>query len=127
MVKDGLHYTEDHEWVRIESQIAIVGISDYAQSSLGEITFVELPEIGRDVNSHGELAVVESSKAANDIYSPVAGEVIEINEQLESEPELINNDCYGQGWIVKLKLSTEPELGKLMDASQYKEFINGLD
>jgi len=127
MVIEGLYYTKDHEWVKVEGGTATVGVADYAQEALGEITFVELPELGREVDSHGELAVAESSKAATDIYSPIAGKVIEVNEQLESEPERINSDCYGQGWLVKLGFSAEPDIGKLMDAAEYEDFVNGLD
>ena len=126
MVVDGLYYTNEHEWVKKEGETAIVGLSDYAQDSLGEITFIELPEVGQEVKFHEELAVVESSKAASDVYSPVSGEVVEVNERLESEPELINNDCYGQGWIVKLKLNNKPEADKLMDAGKYNQYLKSL-
>lgn len=127
MVIDGLYYTNEHEWVKIDGETAIVGIADHAQDALGEITFVELPGIGKELQPHGELAVVESSKAASDVYSPVAGKVSEVNEQLENEPELINNDCYGQGWIAKLELKGLPELNNLMDAEKYKNFLKALD
>ena len=127
MVKDGLYYTEEHEWVAIDGSTAIVGISDHAQNSLGEITFVELPEIGREVSAGEEIAVTESSKAASDIYSPVAGKITAINERLESEPELVNNDCYGEGWIAKLEISGEVKTDGLMDAAKYEEFIKDLD
>jgi len=127
MVIDGLYYTKEHEWVKIDGRTATIGIADHAQDALGEITFVELPEVGKAVQIHSALAVVESSKAASDVYSPIAGTVVEINKQLENEPELINSDCYGQGWIAKLEFSAEPELDKLMDAEKYKNFIEGLE
>lgn len=126
MVKEGLYYTEDHEWLKIGGDTGIVGISDYAQDMLGEITFIELPGIGKEVDVHGELAVVESSKAASDIYSPIAGTVTEVNSQLEDNPELLNSDCYDRGWVAKLQLKGEPDIKHLMDSTQYEEFVSGL-
>ncbi len=123
MVEQGLYYTQDHEWIKIEGQKATIGISDHAQNSLGEITFIELPEVGREVDVKDELAVVESSKAASDVYAPLSGKVIEVNDRLENEPELINNDCYSQGWIAKLDVSNDIDLDNLMDAEKYKNFI----
>jgi len=126
MAVKGFLYTKDHEWINIEGNIATVGITDYAQEQLGELVFVELPVIGKQVSAHDEIAIVESSKAANDVYSPVTGKVIEVNKELESNPELINEDCYKQGWIVKLQLS-EPTGGEhLMDSEQYKNYVGGL-
>ena len=125
MVLEGLYYTKEHEWVKIETDTAVVGITDYAQQSLGEITFVELPAAGKKVEAGGELAIVESSKAASDVYCPLAGEIIEINSQLESEPELINEDCFGQGWICKLKIE-KPDLTGLMNSQEYEQYIKGL-
>ena len=126
MIEQGLLYTTDHEWVRIKADTATVGITDYAQELLGEITFVELPAVGRDFESHDELAVVESSKAASDVYSPVKGTVIEVNSQLETNPELINNDCYNAGWICKIKIIDNKTSEKLMDADQYEQYLKGL-
>ncbi|OIO66779.1 MAG: glycine cleavage system protein H [Zetaproteobacteria bacterium CG_4_9_14_3_um_filter_49_83] len=100
-----LKYTKEHEWVRIEGDIATVGITDHAQEALGDIVFVETPEIGRVVDAGEAYAVVESVKAVSDVFAPVAGEVIEINEALEGQPELINTDPYGAGWIAKVKMS----------------------
>ena len=125
MVLDGLLYTKEHEWVKIETDAAVVGITDYAQQSLGEITFVELPSVGKKIDLGGELAMVESSKAANDVYCPIAGEVTEVNSRLESEPELINNDCFNQGWICKLKVE-KPDTSGLMNSQQYEEYLKGL-
>ena len=127
MVKEGLYYTQDHEWVKIEGQTAIVGISHHAQDSLGEVTFVELPQIGKILNTHDIIAVVESSKVASDVYTPVAGKVSQVNSQIESEPELINNDCYGQGWIAKLELNGTPSLDNLMDAAKYENFLKATE
>ncbi len=125
MVQENLFYTKDHEWARIEGGLATIGITDYAQHSLGEITFVESPSLKKQLNTHDTLAVIESSKAASDVYSPLAGEVSEINESLSSEPELINKDCYGQGWICKLKIS-KPDTTHLMNAKQYEEYLKSL-
>ena len=126
-VVKGLYYTEQHEWIKVDGEIAVVGISDHAQMHLGEITYVELPETGMTVDGGGELAVVESSKAASDVYSPVSGEVTEINDELESAPELINDDCYGQGWICKMKISDPTELEKLIDSSAYEAFLDTIE
>ena len=126
MVVEGLFYTKDHEWVKIQGDIATVGITDYAREMLGEITFVELPSVGKEVEFDGELAVVESTKSANDVYSPVTGKTIEVNSQLESKPELINEDCYNTGWICRLAITDSKSTEKLMDAKQYEEYLKGL-
>jgi len=112
--------------VKIEGDIATVGITDYAQEMLGEITFVELPDVGKEFKEHDELAVVESSKAAGDVYSPVAGKTVEVNSDLESKPELINQDCYKAGWICKMSIIDSESANKLMDAKQYEEYLKGL-
>jgi len=125
MVIEGLLYTKDHEWARIDADVATIGITDYAQQMLGELVFVELPEIGKECDGHDELAVVESTKAANDIYSPVAGKVIEVNDELESRPELINQDCYSAGWICKLQITDIKSVESLMDSKQYEEYLAG--
>jgi glycine cleavage system H protein len=126
MVVKGLLYTKDHEWARVDGDIAAVGITDHAQNQLGELTFVELPEVGNEVKQKGELGVVESSKAASDVYSPVAGKVIEVNTELETSPELINKDCYGEGWICKVRITDKATTQNLMDAKQYEEYLKGL-
>jgi len=122
-----LFYTQQHEWVKIEDGIAVVGISDHAQELLGEITFVELPETGRKVQAGGELAVVESSKAASDVYAPVSGEVSGVNEELDSTPELINDDCYEKGWICKIKMSAPGEVEGLMDSDEYEAYLDTIE
>jgi glycine cleavage system H protein len=122
MVKANLFYTKDHEWAEINGSTATIGITDYAQHSLGEITFVELPALNKKLNVHDSLAVVESSKAASDVYSPLAGEVAQVNEELSSKPELINQDCFNAGWICKLKVSN-PDTKHLMNAAQYEEYL----
>jgi glycine cleavage system H protein len=126
MAVKGLLYTKDHEWVGVEGDIATMGITDYAQEQLGELVFVELPEIDKQVHAHDEIAIVESSKAANDVYSPVTGKVIEVNQELESRPELINEDCYKGGWIAKLQLTDPKSDEDLMDSEQYKQYVAGL-
>jgi len=119
----GLHYTKDHEWVRIEGDIAVVGITDYAQDSLGDIVFVELPQLGTEINIHDILGTVESVKAVSEIYSPISGAVDQINETLNTEPAIINKDPYGEGWIAKLTLKDVSELNQLMNADQYEAFV----
>lgn len=126
MVIEGLLYTKDHEWAKIDADVATIGITDYAQQMLGELVFVELPAIGKEFAGHDELAIVESTKAANDIYSPVAGKVIEVNDELESRPELINQDCYNAGWICKLQITDTKSVESLMDSKRYEEYVGGL-
>lgn len=126
MAVEGLLYTKDHEWARIDAGIATIGISDYAQQMLGELVFVELPVIGKEFAGYDELAVVESTKAASDVYSPVAGKVIEVNCKLESQPELINQDCYNAGWICKMQITDMKSIENLMDLKQYEEYVGGL-
>ncbi|ATX80792.1 glycine cleavage system H protein [Mariprofundus aestuarium] len=116
-----LKYTKDHEWVRIDGDIATFGISDHAQEALGDIVFVELPEVGRSVDAGEAYAVVESVKAVSDVYAPVAGEVIEVNEELEGEPEKVNSDAYGAGWIAKVKMSGATL--ELMSDDEYNTFL----
>ena len=126
MVVKGLLYTKDHEWAKIEGDVAIIGITDHAQNQLGELTFVELPDVGKEIKQKGELAVVESSKAASDVYSPVAGKVIEANTKLEKNPEIVNDDCYDAGWICKIQITDKATTKNLMDTAQYEEYLKGL-
>lgn len=122
---ENLKYMRSHEWVRVESNgEAVVGISDHAQASLGDIVFVELPEVGAIVHLKNEIAVVESVKAASDVYSPVSGEITGINEELLTAPELVNKVPYDGGWFFRIKLSDEVELDNLMDAESYSEFCD---
>lgn len=119
-------YTEDHEWVEVDGDSGVIGISDYAQEQLGDVVFVELPDIGKILDQRDEAAVVESVKAAAEVYSPVSGEVIEVNEELNNDPSLVNTDAFGEGWFVKLRLSDPTELEDLMDEPTYKTFVEGL-
>ena len=119
-IVEGLFYTNTHEWVKVENGFAFIGITDYAQESLGEIVFIELPEEDDSLEKGEELGAIESVKAASDILSPITGTVVEINESLEDEPELLNTDAF-TNWIVKVELSDESELEKLLNAEQYKE------
>ena len=121
-VPSELKYTKSHEWVRVDDDgIATVGITDHAQELLGDLVFVELPEVGAELGAGAECAVVESVKAASDVYSPVTGEVIEVNELLADSPETINQDAYEEGWIYRVRLSDPSELDALMDADAYAE------
>ncbi|MFC1634921.1 glycine cleavage system protein GcvH [Planctomycetota bacterium] len=126
MVVEGLLYTKDHEWIKIDADIATIGITDYAQQMLGELVFVELPPVGKAFAGQEDMAVVESTKTASDVYSPVAGEVVEVNDELESQPELINQDCYKAGWICKLKIADARSVEGLMDSEQYEKYLQGL-
>ncbi|MEC7827459.1 MAG: glycine cleavage system protein GcvH [Actinomycetota bacterium] len=118
-----LRYSSDHEWVRMESSLARVGITDFAQDALGDVVYVELPEVGLEVSANSAFAEIESTKSVSDVFAPVSGEVIEVNDVLEDRPELINEDPYGDGWICAIQLSAEGELDGLMDAEGYKSFI----
>jgi glycine cleavage system H protein len=118
-----LKYTKDHEWMKIEGDTAVIGITDFAQSSLGDIVFVELPEVGKTLNHHQTFGVVESIKSVSDLFSPVAGTVLEINNGLVNSPELCNAEPYGNAWMIKLKLSNPSEVNALLSASDYKNFL----
>ena len=120
-IPQDLFYAKTHEWVSLENGIATVGITEFAQSQLSDLTFVELPEVGAIFDAGDEVAVVESVKAAADIYAPISGEVIEINEKLEDAPELINKDSFGDGWIFKLKVKNEIEIDDMLDPESYEE------
>ena len=120
-VIEGLYYTESHEYVRIEDGFGFIGITDYAQNALGNVVYVDMPEVDDEVEAGEEFGAVESVKAASDLISPVSGTVVEVNEALEDTPELINQDAF-QNWIIKVELSDEDELGSLMDADAYQAF-----
>ena len=121
-----LRYTKEHEWVSLDGDVATVGISEYAQEQLGELVFVELPEVGRQLTPGGSLAVVESVKAASDVYAPVGGEVVEINGELENDPGLVNRRAEDEGWFCKLRIADRSALTQLMDGAAYKAYVAGL-
>lgn len=118
-----LKYTKEHEWLRVEGDTAYAGITDYAQDALGDVVFLELPDVGRELSAGDAFGVVESVKAVSDLYSPVGGKITEINEPLVDEPEILNEDPYEKGWIIALKLSDLSELDQLMDAAQYEAYV----
>ncbi|MCK4501548.1 MAG: glycine cleavage system protein GcvH [Desulfuromonadales bacterium] len=118
-----LKYTEEHEWIMIEGDIATIGITDFAQEQLGDIVFVELPEVGDILEAGKNLGVVESVKAVSDVYAPLSGEVVEINEELPDEPETLNNSPYESGWMIKIKVADSAALDNLLDVAAYQEFV----
>ena len=118
-----VRYTKEHEWVRVDGDLATVGISRHAQEQLGDIVFVELPEAGRQVSQGAPLAVVESVKAASDVYAPISGEVVETNSAIQDDPGLVNRSAEDEGWFCKLRISDQGELTKLMDAGAYKAYV----
>jgi glycine cleavage system H protein len=120
----GLKYSKEHEWVASEETVATIGITDYAQDQLGEIVYVELPAVGDKISKDDAFGVVESVKAVSDIYAPVSGTVVEVNQELPESPEMINEDPYGDGWLVKVKVSDPAELDDLLDHEEYEELID---
>jgi len=121
-----LRYSQEHEWVRLEGDTATIGITPYAQEQLGDVVFVELPEIGKKVEKGKELAVVESVKAASEVYAPISGEVVEVNSALADAPATVNEEAQGKGWFAKLKIADKGQLAGLMDEAAYKKFVEGL-
>jgi len=122
-VPDDLHYTESHEWVRVEGDRARVGITDHAQAELTDVVYVELPKVGTQMEARGNAAVVESVKAASDIYAPIKGEIVEANEALSTNPALVNTDPFGDGWIFVLKMASPDDVKQLKDAASYRQMI----
>lgn len=123
MIEQDLLYTKEHEWIKITGTTAVMGISHHAQEMLGDVTFVELPEVGADLAQNDQVSVIESSKAASDVFCPVSGTITEVNETLDSQPELINESCYKDGWICKLTIKDAKEASSLMTAAQYETFL----
>ena len=123
MVPGDLRYTKEHEWIRVEGDEAIVGITGYAADQLGDIVFVELPDVGRTLDQHGTFGVVESVKAVSDLYAPVGGEVVATNDALAGKPELVNDDPYGDGWMLRVKLADASQAEGLLDAAAYEQLI----
>lgn len=127
MYPDDFYYTQDHEWIKVEREEATVGITDFAQKQLGDVVYLELPEVGTQLEFHQSLGVIESVKAVSDVYCPVSGEVIEVNQELNNSPELVNEDPHGKGWVIRLKIKDKSELQKLMSAVEYEKFLEGLE
>jgi glycine cleavage system H protein len=121
-----LRYSKEHEWIRVDGDVATVGITDYAQEQLGDVVFVELPEVGKAVAAGKEAAVVESVKAASEVYAPVDGEVVEVNAKLADDPALVNKAPTGDGWFLKLRIKDAAQLAKLMDEAAYRKYVEGL-
>jgi glycine cleavage system H protein len=120
---ENLKYTKDHEWIQIDGDTGIVGITDYAQGELGDVVFVELPSVGKAVKAHDSLGTIEAVKAVSDIYAPASGSVVAVNPELEKTPEVVNKDPYGKGWMVKIKLSNAGEVSSLLSAAAYKQLV----
>lgn len=120
---NNLKYTKDHEWIRVEGDVAYVGITDYAQSELGEIVFVEIETVGEDIAEGETFGSIEAVKTVSDLFMPISGEVLEMNEKLEDQPELVNNDPYGDGWMIKIAIKDAAEIDTLMDATAYQALI----
>ena len=123
MNPDDLHYTPSHEWVRIDGDVGTIGITDHAQKELGEIVYLELPEVGHVYNAEDEFGTVESVKAVSELFIPISGEVVEVNRAALAEPGIVNDDPFGDGWLVKLKVTTDDDVRKLMSADQYAEYV----
>lgn len=123
MYPDSLRYSKDHEWVSVEGDLCIIGITHYAQDELGEVVFVEVPEPGQEFEAHEEIGTIESVKAVAEVFTPVAGEIVEVNEALADSPELINQDPHGEGWLVKVRFSSLGDLEDLMDSAAYEKFL----
>ena len=119
-------YTKEHEWIRVEEGVGVVGITEYAQEQLGDIVYVELPEVGAEMTRGAEAAVVESVKAASEIYTPVGGEVTEVNQNLADNPGTVNTDAMGEGWFFKMKIADTDEVDRLMDGVDYQEYVESL-
>jgi glycine cleavage system H protein len=121
-VPEDLHYSKDHEWVRVNGDVAIIGITDYAQNSLGDVVYVELPKAGDEFAANESFGSVESVKAVSEVFTPIAGAVVTINEALADEPETVNSDPYGEGWMIQLKMANPGEVDSLLTAAEYEDF-----
>ncbi len=121
-VPENLHYSKDHEWVRVEGDIAVIGITDHAQEQLGDVVYVELPKTDEDFSAHESFGSVESVKAVSEIFTPVSGKVLEVNSSLNDEPEKVNQDPYGEGWMLKIKMSNSGEVDSLLTGAEYEDF-----
>lgn len=123
-IPENLHYSKDHEWLKLDGDVATVGITDFAQNSLGDVVYLELPKVGDSFSAHESIGSVESVKAVSEIFTPVGGEVLEINEGLNDAPETVNSDPYEAAWMVKFKLSNPGEVDKMLTAAEYEDFVN---
>lgn len=121
-IPEDLHYSKDHEWVRVEGDVAVIGITDYAQNSLGDVVYVELPKVGEEFAANESFGSVESVKAVSEVFSPVSGNVVEINETLNDEPEKVNGDPYGEGWMIRIRMSSPGAVDSLLTAAEYEDF-----
>ena len=126
-VPEGLYYSKDHEWLRVEGETGTVGITDHAQHSLGDVVYVELPKKGETFAAHDTFGSVESVKAVSELFLPVAGEITEVNESLADEPEKVNSDPYGDGWMLRVKLSNRGEVDSLLSAAEYEDYVGSLE
>ena len=121
-VPEDLHYSKDHEWIRVEGDVGTIGITDHAQNSLGDVVYVELPKAGEGFSAHESFGSVESVKAVSEIFTPVGGEVTEVNESLQDEPEKVNTDPYGEGWMIRVRMTNPGEVDSLLNAAEYEDF-----
>lgn len=124
-IPEDLHYSKDHEWVRVDGNVAVVGITDYAQDSLGDVVYVELPKAGEKFAANESFGSVESVKAVSEVFSPVSGEISEVNDSLTDGPEKVNTDPYGDGWMIRVKMSAAGEVDSLLTAAEYEDFTKG--
>jgi glycine cleavage system H protein len=127
MYPNDFRYTKEHEWIKVEGDEAVVGVTDFAQKQLGDIIYVELPEVGKTLEVHQAVGVIESVKSVSDVYSPVAGEIVAINEELNQAADLVNKDPHGKGWIVRLRIKDKDAVEALMTASDYEKYLEGLE
>jgi len=127
MYPQDFFYTKDHEWVQVKGDQALVGITEFAQKQLGDVVYIELPAVGSQLNVHQTIGSIESVKAVSEVFSPVSGEVVEVNADLNGSPELVNQDPHGKGWIIRLKLKNKADLNPLMKAAEYEKFLEGLE
>jgi len=127
MYPEFFSYTKDHEWVRVDGDIGTIGITDFAQKQLGDVVYVELPEVGTQLEYHQSIGVIESVKAVSDVYAPISGEVTAVNEDLNDSPEILNESPHDKGWIIKIRVKNSDELEKLMPVSEYEKYLEGLE
>ena len=123
-IQENLHYSKDHEWVAVDGDVATIGITDYAQHQMGDVVYVELPKVGDSLESHEAFGSVESVKAVSEIFTPIAGEVVEVNDGLNDTPEIVNSDPYGEAWLIKLKMKNQGEADAMLSAAEYEEYLS---